>query len=52
LTAIAQEYVKDPDRTLVVSPDHESRHDLNHLIHQWRQQTGHVDYRAHQARAP
>jgi conjugative relaxase-like TrwC/TraI family protein len=50
LTAIAQEYAKDPDRTLVVSPDHESRHDLNHLIHQWRQQSGHVDPGEHQAR--
>jgi ATP-dependent exoDNAse (exonuclease V) alpha subunit len=50
LTAIAQEYAKDPDRTLVVSPDHASRHDLNQIIHQWRQQSGHVDHREHHVR--
>jgi ATP-dependent exoDNAse (exonuclease V) alpha subunit len=29
---IAQEYLKAPERTLVVSPDNESRRELNHMI--------------------
>jgi ATP-dependent exoDNAse (exonuclease V) alpha subunit len=43
LTAIANEYAKDPHATLVVSPDNESRQDLNDVIHRAMQREGHVD---------
>jgi ATP-dependent exoDNAse (exonuclease V) alpha subunit len=42
LTAIANEYVKDPQATLVVSPDNQSRQDLNDVIHRAMQREGHV----------
>jgi hypothetical protein len=44
LTAIANEYVKDPYATLVVSPDNQSRQDLNDVIHRAMQRHGHVDH--------
>ncbi len=47
LTAIANEYVKDPQTTLVVSPDNQSRQDLNDLIHRAMQREGHVDREEH-----
>jgi conjugative relaxase-like TrwC/TraI family protein len=47
LTAIANEYVKDPHATLVVSPDNQSRHDLNDVIHRAMQREGQVDRREH-----
>jgi ATP-dependent exoDNAse (exonuclease V) alpha subunit len=43
LTAIANEYVKDPHSTLVVSPDNQSRQDLNDVIHGAMQREGRVD---------
>jgi len=48
LTAIANEYVKDPQATLVVSPDNQSRQDLNDAIHRGMQRAGHVDRDEHQ----
>ncbi|PYR35401.1 MAG: conjugal transfer protein, partial [Acidobacteria bacterium] len=42
LSAIANEYAKDPNATLVVSPDNQSRHDLNDVIHRAMQREGHV----------
>jgi hypothetical protein len=48
LTAIANEYVKDPQATLVVSPDNQSRQDLNDVIHHAMQREGHVDHHEHQ----
>jgi ATP-dependent exoDNAse (exonuclease V) alpha subunit len=48
LTAIANEYVKDPDGTLVVSPDNQSRQDLNDVIHRAMQREGHVGRDEHQ----
>jgi ATP-dependent exoDNAse (exonuclease V) alpha subunit len=42
LNAIATEYARDPERTLVVSPDHESRHAINQRIHEALQATGAV----------
>ncbi len=42
LAAIANEYVKDPQATLVVSPDNQSRQELNDVIHQAMQREGHV----------
>jgi ATP-dependent exoDNAse (exonuclease V) alpha subunit len=50
LIAIAREYVTDPDRTLVIAPDHQSRRDLNQIVHQWRQQGGQVPRREQRLR--
>jgi conjugative relaxase-like TrwC/TraI family protein len=47
LTAIANEYVKNPHATLVVSPDNQSRQDLNDVIHRAMQREGHVDRNEH-----
>lgn len=47
LSAIANEYVKDPYATLVVSPDNDSRQDLNNVIHRVMQREGHVDRHEH-----
>jgi ATP-dependent exoDNAse (exonuclease V) alpha subunit len=47
LTAIANEYGKDPHATLVVSPDNQSRQDLNDAIHRAMQREGHVDHAEH-----
>ena len=47
LAAIANEYVKDPHATLVVSPDNQSRQDLNDVIHRVMQREGHVDRHEH-----
>jgi ATP-dependent exoDNAse (exonuclease V) alpha subunit len=47
LTAIANEYVKDAHATLVVSPDNESRQDLNDVVHRAMQREGHVDRQEH-----
>jgi hypothetical protein len=47
LSAIANEYVKDPQATLVVSPDNQSRQDLNDVIHRAMQSEGHVDRDEH-----
>lgn len=42
LAAIANEYLKDPHATLVVSPDNQARRDLNDEIHRAMQREGHV----------
>jgi ATP-dependent exoDNAse (exonuclease V) alpha subunit len=42
LAAIAREYLRQPDGTLIVSPDHHSRLEINQVIHQARQTEGHV----------
>jgi len=47
LAAIAREYAKDPDGTLVVSPDNQSRQDINQIIHGMMQADGHVDRDEH-----
>jgi conjugative relaxase-like TrwC/TraI family protein len=43
LRAIGQEYLKEPDRTLVVSPDNRSRMEINEVIHHARQAAGQVN---------
>jgi hypothetical protein len=43
LTAIANEYVRDPQAALVVSPDNQSRQDLNDVIHGTMYREGYVD---------
>jgi ATP-dependent exoDNAse (exonuclease V) alpha subunit len=48
--AIAKDYASDPTRTLVVSPDNESRADLNAVIHEAMQAKGNVDTTEHPIR--
>jgi hypothetical protein len=48
--AIAHEYVKNPEGTLVVSPDNQSRMDINLVIHRAMQSAGQVDAQEHRAR--
>jgi ATP-dependent exoDNAse (exonuclease V) alpha subunit len=42
LAAIAHEYLRQPDGTLIVSPDNRSRLEINQVIHQARQAEGQV----------
>ena len=44
---IAREYVRSPERTLVVSPDNESRREINSHIHQAMQSEGKVSNEEH-----
>jgi conjugative relaxase-like TrwC/TraI family protein len=50
LAAIARDYVASPERTLVVSPDNQSRREINHVIHRERQVVGQVQQEEHQVR--
>ena len=43
LNAIAKNYVTDPDGTLVVSPDNQSRIDINAIIHGLMQSSGRAE---------
>src|SRR5204862_5153993 len=43
LKAISDEYAKQPEGTLVVSPDNQSRMEINRMIHTEMQKTGQVD---------
>jgi ATP-dependent exoDNAse (exonuclease V) alpha subunit len=45
--AIAREYARSPEGTLVVSPDNQSRNDLNTVIHRVMQQVGPVSQEEH-----
>ncbi|MGH9731662.1 MAG: AAA family ATPase, partial [Candidatus Acidiferrales bacterium] len=47
LREIAREYVRQPQGTLVVSPDNQSRVEINQMIHREMQTRGHVDHREH-----
>jgi ATP-dependent exoDNAse (exonuclease V) alpha subunit len=42
IAEIAHEYVRSPEKTLVISPDNESRRELNSHIHRAMQETGQV----------
>ena len=44
LKEIAREYAKQPEGTLVVSPDNQSRMDINQIIHREMQTRGQVDH--------
>ena len=50
LTAIATAYAANPESALVISPDNQSRMDLNQLIHRQLQKHGDVDPREHVVR--
>jgi conjugative relaxase-like TrwC/TraI family protein len=47
LTAIAEEYARKPEGTLVISPDNESRRALNELIHSEMQERSAVSQNEH-----
>jgi ABC-type branched-subunit amino acid transport system ATPase component len=49
-TAIAREYSRNPEGTLVISPDNESRRELNTLIHREMQAHGDVSKDEHKLR--
>jgi len=49
LRAVAGEYLQDPERSLVVSPDNQSRIQLNRQIHERLQAGGKVQASEHQA---
>jgi len=50
LREIAREYAAKPEGTLVVSPDNQSRMEINQIIHRAMQSAGQVDNREHGAR--
>ena len=50
LGAIAREYAREPEGTLVISPDNESRRELNTLIHREMQARGDVNPEEHKLR--
>jgi len=50
LKAISHEYAKQPEGTLVVSPDNQSRMEINRMIHTEMQKTGQVDPRERNVR--
>jgi conjugative relaxase-like TrwC/TraI family protein len=50
LNEIAREYAKNPEGTLVVSPDNQSRREINEVIHREMQNTGRVDTHEHKKR--
>jgi conjugative relaxase-like TrwC/TraI family protein len=50
LKAISHEYAKQPERTLVISPDNQSRTAINRMIHAEMQKTGQVEHRERNVR--
>jgi conjugative relaxase-like TrwC/TraI family protein len=50
LSAMAREYSRNPAGTLVISPDNESRRELNSLIHREMQNRGDVNKAEHKLR--
>ncbi len=50
LSEIAREYAKHPEGTLVVSPDNQSRREINEVIHRTMQSAGQVKNDEHKAR--
>ena len=50
LTEIASEYAREPKGTLVISPDNESRRELNALIHREMQERGEVSQEEYKLR--
>ena len=47
MASMAQDYVKQPEGTLVVSPDNQSRMEINQTIHYAMQDAGKMPYREH-----
>jgi len=50
IAEIAREYVRQPENTLVVSPDNESRREINSHIHRAMQEAGQVKPEEHSVR--
>lgn len=50
LREIAREYAKQPTGTLIISPDNQSRVEINRMIHAELQKQGQVDHREHHVR--
>ena len=50
IAEIAREYVRQPENTLVVSPDNESRREINSQIHRAMQGAGQVKDEEHAVR--
>jgi conjugative relaxase-like TrwC/TraI family protein len=50
MASIAHEYVRQPEGTLVVSPDNQSRIEINQTIHYAMQDAGKMRYREHEMR--
>jgi conjugative relaxase-like TrwC/TraI family protein len=50
LKEVAREYAKKPEGTLVVSPDNQSRREINEAIHRTMQSAGQVKYDEHKLR--
>jgi conjugative relaxase-like TrwC/TraI family protein len=50
LNEIAREYANRPEGTLVVSPDNQSRRDINEVIHRTMQSAAQVDSQEHKCR--
>ncbi len=50
LSEIAREYAREPQGTLVISPDNESRRELNALIHREMQERGDVGQEEHKVK--
>jgi ATP-dependent exoDNAse (exonuclease V) alpha subunit len=50
LAEIAREYTTKPEGTLVVSPDNQSRREINEAIHRTMQNAGQVDHSEHRTR--
>ena len=50
LRGIASQYVEHPQGTFVVSPDNQSRMEINQIIHREMQTRGHVDHREQRLR--
>ena len=48
MASIAHEYMKQPEGTLVVSPDNRSRMEINQTIHYAMQDAGKMPYREHE----
>src|SRR5256884_706671 len=48
MASIAHEYMKQPEGTLVVSPDNQSRMEINQTIHYAMQDAGKIPYREHE----
>ena len=46
-TAMAREYARYPEGTLVVSPDNQSRMEINQIVHRLMQTAGQVDHHEH-----
>lgn len=50
LSKIAREYATNPEGTLVISPDNQSRREINEAVHRTMQGAGHVDTQEHKYR--